>query len=206
MAGALARLSREAPSGPDSDHLQRPVRFRRHLDGDWVAGFDVATGLDYRHDARLPDERPPLITLQHRSQQSGVELVQLYAGIAQARNCDDGRIADMQARPGGKPQQIHPARGNIFAHLPGAHGKTGSMERIMQFRMDQVDLTQVGLGRVTRHPRAMLDPLAAMRVALNSQSPEESNAPLSRFGKRVRWAAAHGEDGSTHQPMPLSRG
>ena len=50
----------------------------------------------------------------------------------------------------------------------------------------------------------MLDPLAAMSVALDPQSREESNAPLIRFGKRVRWAATHGYNGSTHQRLLLS--
>lgn len=35
----------------------------------------------------------------------------------------------------------------------------------MEFGVDQVYLSQIGLARVTRYPRAMLDRLAEMRVA-----------------------------------------
>ena len=44
---------------------------------------------------------------------------------------------------------------------------TSGLKLGMEFSMDQVDLTQVGLGRVTRHPRTMLDRLAQMGIALD---------------------------------------
>lgn len=61
----------------------------------------------------------------------------------------------------------------------------------MELCVDQVDLTQVGLARVSRYPRAMLDRLAEMRITLYAQSSEEPDAPLIRLGKRVRGTAAH---------------
>ncbi len=38
----------------------------------------------------------------------------------------------------------------------------------MEFSMDQVDLTPIGLGRVTCHPRAVFDRLAQMGIALDT--------------------------------------
>src|SRR5262245_62047621 len=48
--------------------------------------------------------------------------------------------------PVGSREPIHPARSNIFAYLPGKHGEPGRVELVMKFSLDQVDLTQVGLG------------------------------------------------------------
>src|SRR5271167_2822769 len=69
----------------------------------------------------------------------------------------------------------------------------------MEFSMDQVDLTQVGLARVTRYPRAMFDRLAEMCIALHTQPGEESDALLVRLGKGVHRAAAHSHHSSTHR-------
>ena len=150
------------------------MRFWRRLDGDRVSGPDFAACQDNCHDACLPNERPLLIALQDRRQQPGLEVVRLETRIAQARDFDHGGGAQLQPRPGWQSQQIHPTCGDILAHLPGDCGETGSVERIMEFSVDQADLTQVGLGRVMRHPRAMLDPLTAMGVALYPPSPVRS--------------------------------
>ena len=72
--------------------------------------------------------------------------------------------------------------------------------------MDQVNLTKVGLARVTRYSRAMLDRLAQMRITLHSSPGEEPDASLIRLGKGVRWAAAHGLNGSTHRVVSPSQG
>jgi len=76
----------------------------------------------------------------------------------------------------------------------------------MEFSVDQVDLAEVGLARVTRDSRAMLDRLAQMRIPLHSSPGEEPDAPLIRLGKGVCWAAAHGLNGSTHQVVSPSQG
>jgi hypothetical protein len=76
----------------------------------------------------------------------------------------------------------------------------------MEFRVDQVDLTEVGLTRVMRDSRAMLDRLAQMRITLHSSPGEEPDASLIRLGKGVRWAAAHGLNGSTHRVVSPSQG
>ena len=36
----------------------------------------------------------------------------------------------------------------ILAHLNGKHGESSSEKLVVEFSLDQVDLTQVGLGRV----------------------------------------------------------
>jgi hypothetical protein len=69
-----------------------------------------------------------------------------------------------------------------------------------------VDLAEVGLARVTRDSRAMLDRLAQMRITLHSSPGEEPDAPLIRLGKGMCWAAAHGLNCSTHRFVSPSQG
>src|SRR5262245_34174516 len=111
----------------------------------------------------------------------------------------------MQPRPSRKSQQIHPARGDILAHLSGEHAEPSSVEFVMEFSVDQMDLTQVGLAGVTRHSRTMLDQFAAVGVALDPTSRKQSNAPLIWFRECMRRAAAHGTDSCPHQRMLSSQ-
>lgn len=76
----------------------------------------------------------------------------------------------------------------------------------MELSVDQVDLTEVGLARITRDSRAMLDRLAQMRITLHSSPGEESNAPLIRLGKGMCRAAAHSLNCSTHRFVSHSQG
>src|SRR5205809_31581 len=76
----------------------------------------------------------------------------------------------------------------------------------MEFRVDQVDLTEVGLTRVTCDSRAMFDRLAQMRIPLHSSPGEKPDALLIRLGKGVRRAAAHGLNSSTHRVVSPSQG
>jgi hypothetical protein len=68
---------------------------------------------------------------------------------------------------------------------------------LVQFRMDQVHLTQVGFGRIARHPRAVFDSRAQMRVALDAERGQEPDGLLVRLAERVRRAAAH----RGHEPV-----
>ena len=71
----------------------------------------------------------------------------------------------------------------------------------MKLSMDQVDLAQVGLARITRHPRAVFDRHAEMRVAFHPQPSEEPDAFPIRLGKGVRRAEAHSDHGACHWLM-----
>ena len=55
-------------------------------------------------------------------------------------------------------------------------------------------LAQVGLGRVARHARAVLDRLAHVRVALDAEPGQKADAVLVRLAEAVSWIAAHGGD------------
>ena len=61
---------------------------------------------------------------------------------------------------------------------PAATAKPAAAQLVVQLGVDQVHLAQVGLGRVARHPRAMLDRHAQMRVALDAQPGQQPDAVL----------------------------
>ena len=71
--------------------------------------------------------------------------------------------------PVGSPSRSTPAGRDVLAHLPRRHGEAGGAQLVVQLGVDQVHLAQVGLGRVARHPRAVLDGHALMRVALDAE-------------------------------------
>jgi hypothetical protein len=68
----------------------------------------------------------------------------------------------------------------------------------MKFRMDQMHLAQIGLARITRDPRTMLNGCTEMGVTLNAQSRKKADALLLRFGKAVRQATTHRRHDSMH--------
>jgi hypothetical protein len=76
----------------------------------------------------------------------------------------------------------------------------------MKFRVDEMHLTQVGLSRITRHPRTMLDPLAQMRIALNAQSGKEPDTLLIWLSKGVCRTTAHRYHNSIHRLVLPSQG
>src|SRR5437764_15352881 len=65
--------------------------------------------------------------------------------------------------------------------------------------MDQVDLAQIGLGRVARDARAMLDGCALMRVAIDAEPRQKPDAVLVGFHQRVLRAAADCRDHCVHR-------
>jgi hypothetical protein len=62
----------------------------------------------------------------------------------------------------------------------------------VELRVDQVDLTQVGLRGVRRDPRAVLDGDAEMRVSLDAEAFEEADAGHGRLAEGVLAVTADG--------------
>src|SRR4051794_4521684 len=113
----------------------------------------------------------------------------------------------MQPRPGRQTEQIDTSCSDVLPHLPGPNRKADGPQFVVQLGVDQVDLPQVRQVRVPARPRAVLDFLAHVRVALDAQSGQESDAALIRFAQRVPLAATYGGHDCGHQLEPsLSAG
>jgi len=62
--------------------------------------------------------------------------------------------------------------------------------------MDQVDLAQVGLGRIAGHAGAVPDRHACMDIALDPQAGDQADNPVVQLAEPVALAATDGNDGS----------
>jgi hypothetical protein len=135
-----------------------------------VAWSNFAIGSYDAHYACLADEFSVFKPNHRGGHQAGLQAIQLRAGIAESGDFHDRRIADPQLCANGKPEQIEPACGNVFAHRTWCYFKPLILQLIMQFGMDQVHLTQVWLVWIARHPRPVLHGFPAMRIAFHTKA------------------------------------
>jgi hypothetical protein len=168
------------------------VRLGREHDADRVAGAHLSSGHDGAHDARLADEPAVVVTLERRRHQARLNPVELSAGVSQAGHLDDRRRAEVEARAGRQREQLDAARGDVLPQHARPDREAGGRELVVELRMDQVDLPQVRLRGVSRHPGAVSDRLAEMRVALDAEPREQSDRVRAGLRERVRLAPAHG--------------
>jgi hypothetical protein len=68
--------------------------------------------------------------------------------------------------------------------------------------MDQMDLPQIGLVGVTRHPGAVFDGPAQMRVTFDTEADQEPNAGSVRLAERVHRAAGDRNYYRSHSLSP----
>src|SRR5262249_53282076 len=156
------------------------------------------------HHARLADELALRIAVQYRFQQARLEAFELRTGIAQASELDDRLRPEVQPCTCWQMQQVDAARRDILPHLPSPHVETAGTQLVMQFRMDQVHLPQIGLARVAGHARAMFDRHPQMRIALHAEPREQADARLSWLDERMGTTLLHRLDDLTHQMLLLS--
>ena len=75
----------------------------------------------------------------------------------------------MEPRAGREAEQIDARGCDVLAHLACLHLKASLPQLVVQFCVDQMDLAQIGRGRVSRYPRAMLDGRTLMRVTFDTE-------------------------------------
>ena len=117
------------------------MRLWRQLDEDRVAGAHLAAGDDHAHDAGLANQVAVLVTVEGRSHQPALDAVQLGAGVAQTGHLDDRAVAETQPGAGRQSEQIDAARCDVLAHLAGHDGKARVPQLVVQFAVNQMDLT-----------------------------------------------------------------
>ena len=81
---------------------------------------------------------------------------------------------------------------------PGRTVKPSLRQLVVQLGVDEVDLAQVRLARVTGHPRAVLHQLAQVRVAAHAEAGDQLDARPGRLAELVPPIAAHGRDLAVH--------
>jgi len=148
---------------------ERAMRLPRQLHPDRVAGPHLAAGDDDAHDARFTNQVAALVPAECGGHQTCLNAVQLGTRIAQTLHFDNSPT-EMQPCTYRQTEEIDTARRDVLAHLPGRDCETTRSQFVVQFGVDQVNLAQIGLGRVARDPRAVLDGDPLVRVAFDSRA------------------------------------
>jgi hypothetical protein len=121
-------------------------------------------------------------------------MVELDAGIAQAGDFDNSTGAKIQSRAGRQRQQVDAFGGDVLTEVGRLYRKAPGAQFIEQFDMQQMHLAQIGLRRILADARAMLDRLAEMGVAGDTQSGQQANARTRRLAEVMAGAKADRND------------
>src|SRR2546430_5417606 len=126
--------------------------------------------------------------------QAFLKIVDLDAWVAQPGDLDNGACTKMQSRAGRQGQQINAGGRDVLAKLARLYRKAFRGQLVEQFGMNQMHLTQIGQLRVLADARAVLERLAHMGVAGDTQSLEQANAAARRLAEMMTGAKADGCD------------
>jgi hypothetical protein len=138
------------------------------LDDNFVADVDDAAVHDDSHDPGLPHQVAVLVVVQYGGEKSGLDLLQLRAGITKAGDLYDGLAAQTKPSPGRQPEKVDSRRGNVLAHLAGRDVQAGSVELRVELGVYQVNLPQIWLAWIPSHAGKVLDCCTGVRVSLDA--------------------------------------
>jgi hypothetical protein len=179
-----ATRRRKALAARPSYYPERHVRRRREHRPDCVAGAYVAARNDDAHDPDLVGQLALRIAGSHARHQPGRKRLDLPARAAQARHLDDGAAPEMKPRSDRQAEQIEAVGRDVLAEIANRDAEAGVLQLGEELGVDEVDLTQVRLGRVFAHPGAMLYGDALVGVILDPQAGEQSDAIPRRLAAR----------------------
>lgn len=184
------RASRQSRLHP----FESLVRLHRKLDTDRVTRAHDATLQHDAHDPGLAPDLALVITIEHRMQQSGPEVVDLLTRVTQPGHLDNSSSTKGQPRAPGKGEEVDAPRGDVLPQLPGIDVESLRSKLVVQFGMDQVDLTKVGLGGVSSYARAVLDCHPRVSVTLNAEAGDQGDLLGDQLGEAVAAVEGHGND------------
>src|SRR5436190_13097332 len=170
------------------------MRHGRQLHSYGIAGLNVALGDHYAHDSRLANQIAVRILVQRCGHQAFLKIVDMNAWVAQTGDLDNGACTKMQSRAGRQGQQINAGGRDVLAKLARLYRKAFRGQLVEQFGMNQMHLTQIGQLRVLADARAVLERLAHMGVAGDTQSLEQAYAETGRLAEVMTDAATDGND------------
>jgi hypothetical protein len=170
------------------------MRQRWQLHRDRVVGSNLAAGHDHRHDTGLADERTAGVAVEHRSHQAGLELIQLYARVAEPRDVENRRIPDSQPGARGEPEQVDPACRDVLTHVSRHHSESLGSQLVVKLGVNQMHLAEIRLGRITGHPRTVLNRPATVGISLHSEAGQQVDAILIGLAEGVTLSPAYRND------------
>jgi hypothetical protein len=130
---------------------------RRQLDPYGIPRPHLAILDDDSHYPCLANQVAVLVPAEGRRHETGLNAVELRAWIAQTGHLDDCRLTKVEPRADRQAERVEALGRNVLAHLSGRNGEPRRLQFFVQFGVDQMHLAKVGLRRVARHSRAVLD-------------------------------------------------
>lgn len=185
-----------------SDAFQRMVRQFRKFDLAAITGPDDSARVHHRHHAGAADQLAAGVLDRDMSQQSGPEGLDLRAGIAQAGDAQARACRETEPAVARQGQQVQPGQRDVLAQASGRQAEALLIELVEQLHGQQVDLAQVRLGRVDRHPGTMPDGLAAVRVPVDAKSLQATYRWHGLLGETMDRVDRYRLDLSLHGPAP----
>ena len=161
------------------------MRLCGKTDAYFVTWPNLPTGDDDTHDSCLADQTPVWSAMNQCCHKPLLELIELFARVAQTRELEDDMFADVQLGAFWQSQEINALDGDVLAELAGFDLETLSLKLGKKLAMDEMDLAQIGLRRVSGDARPVLDGYPAMGISLDSESCNNRDGRLGDFGERV---------------------
>lgn len=171
------------------------MRFGRQVHDDRIAGSNLAGDDHDGHHPRQPSQRLAaflrLHPLEARSHEARTQSVELDTGVPKAGDLHHRLLAEAKLRAHREAEQVEARGGDVLAHLTGGKVEPLVAEGIVELAVDEVHLTQVRLGGVLLHPRAVLDRGTGVGVAGNADPRNERDRQGIGLRHRMRKAGAH---------------
>ena len=167
--------------------FERKQRRDGKFDGNSVAGNDDSALEHDRHDAGLPNEFAVRSSAEDGFEKSRLEVVDLRAGIAQPRDLKLDVRTELQNRSARERQKVDAAGGNVFAQVGRTNLETLIGKLVQQLRLDQMNLSQVGLIRIFCDPGTMLHRLPTVGISLHPQARSQLNGRFVGLTEGMGW-------------------
>ncbi len=117
---------------------------RRQLDGNGITGPYLAVRHYDRHYTGLVDDLAVIVAPECGAHQTRLDDIELDAGATQAGDFNNRNVADHQPRPERQAQEVYAASRDVLPHLAGPDAKAYFPQLVMQLRVNQMDLPEVG--------------------------------------------------------------
>jgi len=157
------------------DPFERNRSARWEGDLDCVSGTDDATSYYDAHHASLAHDGAIRTLVRHPAKKTTLELVDPLAWVAKSGDGYERVGAESEHRARWQAEQIQPARGGVLSKVARGNGVAFATELIVQFRVKQVHLPEIGLGGIDGDARPVLHSGSEVRIANYTQAGDKND-------------------------------
>lgn len=146
------------------------VRFGRKSYDNPVSRPDDTGANDDGHDSRPTDQLAVRSASERGRHEAVVDRVELSTGISKPGYPDLGLVTKSENGIDRQSEELDPPRGDVLTHRTRFDRHTVGRQLVVQLSVDQVDLSKVGLSRISKDPRAVLHRLSEVRIPLDAET------------------------------------